>query len=48
MQVKGEGQDFKFNFNGIEMDAAQISGAIFTIRTMTPVTNLPEILGLNK
>jgi len=47
MQVKKEGQDFKFNFNGTEIDAAQVTGATFTIRTMTPVTNLPQILGLN-
>jgi hypothetical protein len=48
MQVKKEAQDFKFNFNGMEIDAAQITGATFTIRTMTPVTNLPQILGLNE
>ena len=47
MQVKKEGEDFKFNFNGTEIDAAQVTGATFTIRTMTPVTNLPLILGLN-
>jgi len=47
MQVKKEGEDFKFNFNGIEIDAAQVTGATFTIRTMTPVTDLPQILGLN-
>ena len=48
MQIKKEGEDFKFNFNGIEIDAAQVTGATFKIRTMTPVTNLPEILGLNQ
>ena len=47
MQVKKEGESFKFNFNGTEIDAAQVTGATFTIRTMTPVTNLPQILGLN-
>jgi len=54
MQVKKDGQDFKFNFNGTEIDAAQaemlqrsISGATFTIRTMTPVVNLPQVLGLS-
>jgi ElaB/YqjD/DUF883 family membrane-anchored ribosome-binding protein len=47
MQVKKDGQDFKFNFNGTEIDAAQVTGATFTIRTMTPVTNLPQILGFN-
>ena len=47
MQVKKEGEDFKFNFNGTEIDAAQVTGATFTIRTMTPVTDLPLILGLS-
>jgi len=47
MQVKKDGQDFKFNFNGTEIDAAQVTGATFTIRTMTPVVNLPQVLGLN-
>jgi len=47
MQVKKEGEDFKFDFNGTEIDSAQVTGATFTIRTMTPVTNLPQILGLN-
>jgi len=55
MQVKKEGQDSKFDFNGIDTDAAQaltargaVTGVTVTIRAMTPVTNLPEILGLNK
>jgi aryl-alcohol dehydrogenase-like predicted oxidoreductase/CheY-like chemotaxis protein len=48
MQVKKDGQDFKFNFNGTEIDAAQVTGATFTIRTMTPVTNLQEILGISR
>ena len=48
MQVKKEGENFKFNLNGMEIDAAQVTGATFTIRTMTPVTNLPMILGLNQ
>ena len=46
MQVKKEGNDFKFDFNGTQIDAAQVTGATFTIRTVTPVTNLPLILGL--
>jgi curved DNA-binding protein CbpA len=46
MQVKKEGQDFKFDFNGTEIDAAQVTGVTFTIRTMTPVINLQQILGL--
>jgi len=29
------------------IDPAQVTGATFTIRQMTPVTNLPQILGLN-
>jgi len=48
MQVKKDGQDFKFDFNGIEIDAAQVTGAQFTIRTMTPVTDLAGILGLGQ
>ena len=48
MQIKKEGEDFKFNLNGTQIDVAQITGATFTIRTMTPVTNLPIILGLNQ
>ena len=53
-RVRKEGEDFKFNFNGPEIDAAQavtsqwlVTGAVFTIRHMTPVTDLPRILGLN-
>ena len=48
MQVKKDGQDFKFDFNGTEIDAAQVTGATFTIRQMIPVTNLPQILGLGR
>ena len=47
IQVNKEGEDFKFNFNGTTIDAAQVTGATFTIRQMTPVTNLSQILGLN-
>jgi len=47
MQVKKEGQDFKFYFNGSEIDAAQVTGATFSIRSMTPVTNLLLALGLS-
>ena len=47
MQVKNGSQDFKFDFNGNEIDAASIIGATFTIRNMTSVTNLPLLLGLN-
>ena len=46
LQTKREGEDFKFDFNGIEIDATQVTGTTFIIRTMTPVTNLPQILGL--
>ncbi len=48
IQVKNQGEGFKFNFNGQIIDAAQVIGATFTIRTMTPVTDLPLILGLKK
>lgn len=48
MQVKKEGNDFKFNFNGKEINAAQVTGATFTINTMTPITDLPKLLGLNQ
>jgi len=47
LQVKKQGEDFKFDFNGTELDAAQVTGVTFTIRTMTPVTDLPLILGLS-
>jgi len=47
MQVKKEGEDFKFDFNGSEIDAAEVTGATFTIRQMTPVVNLPQVLRLN-
>ena len=47
MQIKKQGEDFKFYFNGTQIDAAQVTGATFTIRTMTPVVNLPLELGLN-
>jgi hypothetical protein len=54
MRVKKDGQDFKFNFNGTQIDAAQavtprwvVTGVTFTIRTMTPVRDLPLILGLS-
>jgi len=47
LQVKNGAQDFKFDFNGTQIDVAHVTGAIFTIRTMTPVSNLPLELGLN-
>ena len=46
VQVKKDGQDFKFEFNDTEIDAAQVTGVTFTIRTMMPVANLPRALGL--
>jgi N-methylhydantoinase B/oxoprolinase/acetone carboxylase alpha subunit len=46
MQVKNDGEDFKFDFNGTEIDAAQVTGVTFTICEMTPVSNLLLILGL--
>ena len=45
LQVKEDGMDFKFSFNGILIDAAQLTGMGFTIRQMTPVRDLPRILG---
>ncbi len=47
MQIKREGEDFKYNFNGTQIDAALVTGVQFTIRQMRPVTNLPQVLGLN-
>ncbi len=46
MQVKNEGEGFKFDFNGVEIDAAQITGAEFIINEIKPVTNLLLELGL--
>ncbi len=46
MQVRQEGEDFKFDFNGTTIDAAQVAGVTFTIRQMTPVTDLPALLGV--
>jgi|GEM_PF-6432573 len=47
MQIKGQTEDFKFEYNGQTIDAAQVSGVTFTIGQMTPVTNMAEILALN-
>ena len=46
MQVKGRGEDFKFDWNGQTFDAAQITGVTFKIETMTTVTDLSLALGL--
>ena len=48
MQVKKQGEDFKFDFNGTQIDAAEVTGATFTIRQMTPVVNLSQILGISQ
>jgi len=48
MRIQKEGEDFKFNFNGQNIDVAQVAGARFTILSLSPITNLPQILGLNK
>lgn len=48
MQIKKEGEYFKFDFNGTEINATQVTGAIFTIRTMMPVKNVFLVLGLNQ
>jgi len=46
MQVKKDGQEFKFDFNGTKIDAAQVAGVIFSIESIEPVKDLPAILGL--
>jgi|GEM_PF-3073122 len=46
MQIKGHGDDFRFEWNGQTFDSAQIIGVTFSIDSMIPVTNLPELLGL--
>jgi hypothetical protein len=46
MKVKKDGLDFKFDLNGTEIDAAQVTGATFTINQMTPVTDLVAVLGI--
>ena len=47
MRVNKEGEDFKFDYNSAPIDAATVTGAAFTIRQMTPVTNLLQILGFS-
>lgn len=46
LQVKNEGESFHFDFNGVEIDAAQVTGAEFIINDIKPVTNLLVELGL--
>ncbi len=49
LQIKnGDSHQFlaKWPENEMEIDAAQVTGATFTIRQMTPVTNLPQVLGV--
>ncbi len=46
LQVKNEGESFHFDFNGVEIDAAQVTGAEFIINDIKPVTNLLMELGL--
>ncbi len=46
LQVKNEGEGFHFDFNGVDIDAAQVTGAEFIINEIKPVTNLPMELGL--
>jgi hypothetical protein len=47
IETRTEGEDFKFNLNGVDIDVAQVTGANFTILQMTPVTDLPLILGIH-
>lgn len=47
VEVKQQGDSFKFDYNGKVIDAAQIVGAKFTISSMTPVTNISDILGVS-
>jgi len=47
LQVKHQGENFRFDYHGIEINAAQVVGIDFTIRHIEPVKNLPQILGLN-
>jgi hypothetical protein len=47
MQIKNGGEDFKFDSNGITIDAAQVTGATFTILDLKPISNLSSALGLN-
>ncbi|MDE2028458.1 MAG: hypothetical protein KGJ11_07955, partial [Candidatus Omnitrophica bacterium] len=44
MQVRKQGKGFRFKFNGRVVDAAGITGAVFDIRTMTPVSGLSKLL----
>jgi hypothetical protein len=46
MQVQKQGEDFKFDFNGVQMDASQVAGINFTILDIASVSNLPSKLGL--
>jgi hypothetical protein len=46
MRIKKNGEDFKFDFNGAVIDAVQVTGVTFIIRNITPVINLPVVMGL--
>jgi hypothetical protein len=54
MQVKNgslinlSGKDNNFDFKGTEINAAQVIGVTFNIRSMTPAINIPVILGLEQ
>jgi hypothetical protein len=48
VETKKEGGDFKFEWNGQTFNAAQVTGVTFTIRAMTPVVDLPGVLGLSR
>ena len=45
MDVKKEDGEFRFDFDPKGIDLNNIEGAEFIIRQMTPVTDLPLILG---
>ena len=40
LRVEGQGEDFKFDLNGFEIDAARVSGVTFIIRQMAPATSI--------
>jgi CheY-like chemotaxis protein len=46
LQVRNEGEDFKFDLNGADSDTGQVMGATFNILQMTPVVDLLQTLDL--
>ena len=43
IQVKKDGQEFKFNFNDLKIDVAQVTGATFTIQSINIESKLEKI-----